>query len=81
MNTSPTLNLLVSQFDLDLNKIIKMYGEESLQYLVEMDIVTMAERVRELMVIFDIQDSSEGSARLFIKKSSLYIRFLRIGLY
>ena len=69
MNTSPTLNLLVSQFDLDLNKIIKMYGEESLQYLVEMDIVTMAERVRELMVIFDIQDSSEGVGKTFYKKS------------
>ena len=69
VNTSPTLNLLVSQFDLDLNKIIKMYGEESLQYLVEMDIVTMAERIRELMVIFDIQDSSEGVGKTFYKKA------------
>ena len=65
VNTSPTLNLLVSQFNLDLNKMITMYGEEGLQHLDEMDIVTMAERIRELMVIFDIQDSSERVRNIF----------------
>ena len=58
VNVNANVNLLVDRFQLDLNRMIKTYGEANLNDLIELPFDTLVERIGELMIAFDITDSS-----------------------
>ena len=48
INTNTNLNILVQQFDLNLNKLISIYGEDNLQHLVKMPTEDLLGRIRNV---------------------------------
>ena len=58
VNVNANVNMLVGQFQLDLNRMIKTYGEKEINHLVDLPLETLVERIGELMIAFDIADSS-----------------------
>ena len=52
INKNPNLNILVQQFDLDINKLISIYGEDDLQHLVKMPTEDLLGRIRKVIKNF-----------------------------